>query len=316
MKKFGRKLFLSCAALAACATTLVSTTFAWYTSNTEVSTNAVTGTSSASGEGLLMISKDGTDGSFGPSVTLDINSTSLIPVQYTAGDNAAPTFDAWDATTNAAGAAATEGTSYLKFDLYFRGNRLNAQSKYEGVPVYIKTMVLTNTNASSLTVKPILNYTGMPSGVTDATDTEYTTDILRTINIAYVTYEETSETGYAHKTTTYASAGVWNPQGLCTINDFFTGMSGQNAHAYYNAIKNTTISTTNPLTATDLTTSSTVSLGNTPASTNSGNDLKVSFYIFINGWDLECFDAVQGQSISLQLEFTTQETTIGTTISE
>ena len=43
MRKLGLKLGLSCAALAACATTLVSTTFAWYTSNDTVKAEKITG---------------------------------------------------------------------------------------------------------------------------------------------------------------------------------------------------------------------------------------------------------------------------------
>lgn len=43
MKKLTRKLFLSVAALGACAVTLVSTTFAWYTTNTSVDVDAISG---------------------------------------------------------------------------------------------------------------------------------------------------------------------------------------------------------------------------------------------------------------------------------
>ncbi len=53
--KLRNKLILSCAALAAVATTAFSTTFAWYTSNTKVTADNVSGTSANSGSQLLMI---------------------------------------------------------------------------------------------------------------------------------------------------------------------------------------------------------------------------------------------------------------------
>ncbi len=53
--KLRNKLILSCAALAAVATTAFSTTFAWYTSNTTVTAGPLTATTKNSGDDLLMI---------------------------------------------------------------------------------------------------------------------------------------------------------------------------------------------------------------------------------------------------------------------
>jgi len=53
--KLRNKLILSCAALAAVATTAVSSTFAWYTSNTEVTVNTLSANTKNSGSDLLMI---------------------------------------------------------------------------------------------------------------------------------------------------------------------------------------------------------------------------------------------------------------------
>ena len=61
MKKLTRKLFLSICTLAICAVTLVSTTFAWYTTNTEVSASNINGASAATGTSSLLISKNGSD---------------------------------------------------------------------------------------------------------------------------------------------------------------------------------------------------------------------------------------------------------------
>jgi len=53
--KLRNKLILSCAALAAVATTAVSSTFAWYTSNEVVSVDTITAKTQNSGADLLMI---------------------------------------------------------------------------------------------------------------------------------------------------------------------------------------------------------------------------------------------------------------------
>ena len=80
MKKLTRKLFLSVASLGVCAATLVSTTFAWYTTNTSVDLGAISGmteTQSASNQ-LYIAAATGYDpltkaatgfGSYGVSAT-------------------------------------------------------------------------------------------------------------------------------------------------------------------------------------------------------------------------------------------------------
>lgn len=61
MKKLTRKLFLSIAALACCAATLVSTTFAWYVNNPQSTVGEIAGTTASAGTtGSISVSKDGT----------------------------------------------------------------------------------------------------------------------------------------------------------------------------------------------------------------------------------------------------------------
>ena len=56
--KLRNKLILSCAALAAVATTAVSTTYAWYTSNVDVSASGITAKSASAADSTLLISKN------------------------------------------------------------------------------------------------------------------------------------------------------------------------------------------------------------------------------------------------------------------
>lgn len=95
MKKLTRKLFLSVAALAVCAATLVSTTFAWYVSNSTAGVSGAKGSTAAAGsEGNLLVAQakdnaNGTEaGAFMQNITLvDGNvvkpTNGLIPVTTT-----------------------------------------------------------------------------------------------------------------------------------------------------------------------------------------------------------------------------------------
>ena len=57
--KLRNKLILSCAALAAVATTAVSTTYAWYTANDSVKATGINAQTSQTDDTLLLISKTG-----------------------------------------------------------------------------------------------------------------------------------------------------------------------------------------------------------------------------------------------------------------
>ena len=131
MRKLGLKLGLSCAALAACATTLVSTTFAWYTSNDTVKATGITGKTSEQDATLLLISKSGRVGSWGATVAIDSSKVTLDPVTYASSaivaKNDALTegkYYGWDPQNNKEGAEVTGGLAstdkYISFYLYFK----------------------------------------------------------------------------------------------------------------------------------------------------------------------------------------------------
>lgn len=308
MKALKRKLFLSIASLAVCAATLVSTTFAWYTSNTEVSASGVTGTSQANGDGLLVISKTGADGTFSNSVTLDINTGTLIPVQYKSGSNTAPTINAWDIETAAPSTSTASSGAYISFSLWFRG--IKGES---GVNVNLKKLKLTNTTGT-LPAKDVLTTTGLGGVLWDATAAPtYTVNILRTLMIGY-----TVELGSPNDTDNdyqYAmnKVGIIDPEALCgAMNDTVASKTTDfNAHEYYKEVTGNQLTVTDPAIPTDsLTTASSLKFGTTPGTTASYNALKVTFYVFINGWDKACFDAVQDQTFTLELGFSSEEVTV------
>ena len=69
MKKGLSKLILSGAAVAACAATLGTSTYAWYTTNTEVSANDIVGASAGVGDASISISGTGNAGTWKNSIT-------------------------------------------------------------------------------------------------------------------------------------------------------------------------------------------------------------------------------------------------------
>lgn len=298
--KFLGKLILSGAALAACATTLVTSTYAWYTSNTEVTASGVEGESSANGDSLLLISTTGENGTYSNSVTLSLTSESLLPVQYTAGDadaNYIPTFNGWDGG-GVASIAAGNG-SYLAFDLYFRG-----VSGDSGVSVNLNKLVLKNTT-TELPKKDVLSTTGLPNNWNIGTNAVYSVDILRTINIAYVSYQHNgsvSDTADAKQQT-----GNLDPEALTTLKTDSLSADGATFSAinYLNAVTGKNIELPADYDSpTKMAPGSQITFGKTPNSTATNNALHVKFYVYIDGWDLACFDAIQGQTISLNLGFT------------
>jgi len=321
--KLRNKLILSCAALAAVATTAVSTTFAWYTQNTEVKATGVSGKTYESDSSVLMISKD--DYNWGSKVSLEINPQSMVPVENNNG-----TFKVWDQATNAVGGAAVANQDYITFDLYFKSGTTDSLN------VFIKEFNLKNTTGITesqttavLPAKIKLNNTGLPVAATT-----YTVDMFRALTIDQIsgnTKELTSAPAADNKPVAPAttSTKVWDAQSLKS-SDSLAGANSDiefDAHKYYNAVKgletNTTADTTDDPIAIDKTNSETTreDLKNTAASgydytswqlgvtgkgsaTSAASDvLKVTFVIYLDGWDKACFDACQGQTFTLDMVF-------------
>ena len=190
--KLKNKLVLSCLALAVCATTMVSTTFAWYTTNTDVSATGAQGHTATTGTDTLLISKDGKAKSWSNSVTFSGLDTELTPVAYGKDGNGKngetqakddENFYNIQADGNLKiDTPATNGV--LEFSVYLKNPEAN------GTPnVYLKSLTIENANSAQLPTKNVLTETGL-KGVTSST---YTVDILRTSNV--LLYSETIKHG-------------------------------------------------------------------------------------------------------------------------
>ena len=363
MKKFGFKIALSCAALAASAATLATTTFAWYTSNAKVSASNITAGTSDTGASTLQISTQLTQ-NYGSAIdfakadykgaqnnnNLDDTSinTLLVPVQY--GNDGNGTFtDANLGTALANGqksifysqgaaiAQAQAGTanntgvadsgSVLNFSLFFKNPGATAAA-----PLYLNKFSITNTSTSlRATQVAAPSRAGIPDSFTA---NNYTVDLLRALKIAV--WSTTYNDGAADPQSTDAKQ-VWGVNGYSANTDSIgtgaIGTSGWDAHQYLNDARgftvgaggeNEAIADEEKITGTSYkelkagtgSISSAIILGSIPAvvvdSTNTDETylakadqdvLRVDFFIFVDGWDFACFDAVQGQKFSLDLGF-------------
>ena len=340
--KLRNKLILSCAALAAVATTAVSTTYAWYTANTTVTADGVEGTTKTSDDSTLLISKTGAVGSWGSKVKFDIHPTDIVPVQYTAAEGNTPeSYKTWTADDNEATGTATKGTHYIQFELYFKSGST------QNLDVTLTDFAFEETT-TALNPKMVLSNDGLTQSTAGTT---YTCNFLRALTYVEdigasteVASGSTATMGSTHTRTAYSmDAFIETTDSLS---------SGCNAHKYYNSVKglyeltsDTAItsgkkyytfnaatgaytevsspvvadiatyyectgidmSKTNSetLTAYD-TTASTRAIGQTGAGSLTGMSpiLMVQYTIYLDGWDQYCFDACQGQSFSLAMEFT------------
>lgn len=283
MRKLTRKLLLSMFTLAVCAVTLVSTTFAWYTTNTEVNASQITGKASSDGDASILISKNGTD--YAQSVSLSDkldNATSLVPVQVLSDGS----FKFLEGDGDASGAV-------LHFKLWFK-------TAVEGqeAPIYIGNMTIKNQETSLADLTPFDNllYTGTAgtNGGLDTAKSKYYVDVVDTL--AMKTLPQTGTTNYfdLQDIVTSLVKNNTNPELITPTTP--------NAEEYYEKVNDNT-----SITETGTATLKPLALG-TGARTEivkaTYEGVYVDFYIFINGWDEYCYDACKGQAFDINIQFT------------
>jgi hypothetical protein len=313
MRKLGLKLGLSCAALAACATTLVSTTFAWYTSNDTVKANGVTGKTSEQDATLLLISKTGDVGSWGATVSIDSSKVTLEPVAYASTkvktNNTAleaGKYYGWDATGNKESGEVTGGLTstdkYISFYLYFKSG------SSADLTVGIKSFTLAN-KAEKVADLPTKSVLAKGTGATDAT---YYVDMLLATNVV-MTVEQGKEVAKDAASPVVTAAGTRTAYAADSAALGTNTGNDANAHTYYNNVKGTSIVTNIETSEDEIGTVETLQTGKFTFSKSTGagaaqdgldNLLMVKFDIYLDGWDKMCFDAVRQQSFTLDMEFT------------
>lgn len=293
--KLKGKLIMSAAALAACAATLTSTTYAWYTTNTTVDASNVSGTTADSGDASILISQDAETSTgkkiWASSVSVteanQKNKNALIPLEYTGTQ------------FNALGSEASNTNGYLEFKLYFKTAKVGDGSGH--TKLYLKTFKATNAN--TLRESDNLVYTGAAASTDysqglDVGMPTYKIDAARCLGLVMNSPTVTSLKSHAFDVT----------EGDLK-DDSVKDSNGQiSAITYYNTVMKPTtaledgkhnLKTLGTADAEDGTNA--LEIAQLP---NDGTETSVTFMVYLNGWDKYCFDACKGQTFNFEIAFT------------
>lgn len=292
------KLALSGVALAATAATLATSTYAWYTSNTSVDASNVIAGSADSGDSSILISTTGTGG-WSQSVKYAENafaSVGLIPLQIQE-DGSLKKFG----SSTEIGASAGE-KEYLEFTLYFKTSKTT-----DNVPLYLKSMTIVNSaelpkQDNLLNGADVKDIGNKELGITKTSDV-YTKNIVNALAYTITTGE--SETTYGKdktsfekvtNTTAYKPASTWISSS-CTEEEG----GATNAHSYYEQVMGTALDAS--LKKDDLGSGAEKLIACLNAN---GTKASVTFRFYLNGNDVDCFDACKGQTFSVALSFSSK----------
>jgi len=282
MKKLTRKLFLSVAALACCAATLVSTTFAWYVNNPTAYAKGATGsTANVDTSGSLSISKTGAANTWFKEISLTDVTGSLNPVHTT--DGLAFTSLAGEADGEGKiGSTVANSTDQITITLYLKADAagtvdLDLETVNATLAANYKSQVAYNDNA------PV---TVGQSFMKDAADAMY---ISRTVYTGtdYATAGTTAINTLKAESDTYSNTAAAASE--------VTLAEGGDANAYYEAVKEETLTTdakTAPTTA-----------AMAPIELTANTPVKVVYKIWLEGADTDCFNACTNQNFTFELTY-------------
>ena len=332
--KLKGKLIMSAAALAACAATLTSTTYAWYTTNTEATIGQVSGATSTSTESSqLYVANatsydiDSTSEKVGSKATAFsgytasatpknvATSTTIEPVYSDLGSHTYKKLSGEDKDTN----SDTYTTTYadeIQGDIFEYVLRFKTNSAHDAdMPVYLKTLEVDNTVKSSDEIKMYPNVSGAENGIaSDNTNTQYFIDLLKALKMdVYVGAVSTKEGDEGtsnlfrqdyQKMTTYsfesysklADVNMTNtPNALNYLNNSIT---------QHHTLPTSNYNVGNELTKTKPSNgdASPLTLFSIPADSDY---VEVRFVFYLDGWDSACYDVCRKQGFTASMEFTT-----------
>lgn len=312
MKKLMRKLVLSCFALGLAVVTLTTTTFAWYTTNKEVSATGIKGKTQGEVSGSLEISADTT--SWGPTVEISaykdgFDGSAMVPLQLIVPGKGNPSsLCGLNLTNNAEAGVAAGAGSYIKFVVYVR-NSTTVTDK--DTPIYLKELVIENTTEGGLPVKNQLVDKGIAGFDNTNLGNSYSVDAVRALSMTFTSH-------------TYANNFTGNNETRYSVaecqDNLLAGTSlnvnSADALAYYNAVMNHTSDESKNVKMPDDYTeinlvkngSNKLQVGTIPAGATTDQWTTITFSIWLEGWDKLCFDACQGQTFDISLKLTSDST--------
>jgi len=312
--KLFRKLALSGVALGAAAVTLSATTYAWYTSNTTVTVDQITGMTQAKADGTdVYVSAaqtyndlaGATWGSWGPEVTPVVAGSAnvLKPVSYTDGTNKG----AYVPMASATGSTATYGT-FDDTNVFSYALRFHVATD-EASKLYFKTFNFT-TDKSATYSKVVASNFGGTTGI-DAKG-EYFADLAKALKltISYQALDGATANGGA--LTGSATSTTYDLTTFFKNADVNIAATGANALGYYDSVMGTTLDGHAPAAA-DYT-GTEVALKKTGGTTavdfatvTTTGYVEVTFTFWLDGWDSYCYDVMRQQKFEFDFTATVKE---------
>lgn len=316
------KLALSGVALAATAATLATSTYAWYTTNTDVDANNISGGTAGAADSSIFVSTNGTDfsqsvdftvttGEGGNATTMDtangsnFATASLKPAQLINGE-----FKKMDEKTS------SDASDVLTFYIYFK-----TAATTSNVPLYLSSVSIQNVKYKNgdktelndhLTDNLLANTSdkkddqAKPAIGVDRNYGKYAVDVVNALGIMTTT----TTAAYAVKTASGSVEALTkklDPQSYVkSITS--TNVGTANALNYYNEVMNAKLTkkdTVDTLTAVNTAIGSRTQIATLKSD---GSVCAVKFDIFLNGWDDYCYDACKGQSFTFNLAFSSVNT--------
>lgn len=331
MKKISRKLLMSLISMAFAIVALGTTTFAWFTMNSTATAKIEVGVQGG-GDGIV-ISKDGT--SFKSDIDFGVSDITLQPVtyDYSSSVGSATTIASFDKFDEKSGLVDATNGMILQFSIYVSCNAANTK-------VYFNTTG-NSISSSSVTQYTLLNgFTFKNSNGTESKFLDGTTIYASAVNAlrAVVDVHEDDEnretvTKEAKKDgglgSDYFGAGKRiapvfgftesEIMGKSAIIEPDTDSTDGNAYNFGQSLSldnaaNSYLTAINSETFKDITAPEGVDLVNgfnnfadpIYISRDKPNYVnKLTFTFWLEGFDADCFDVIMGQSLSINLSFTT-----------
>lgn len=308
------KLALSGVALAAVAATLGTSTYAWYVTNSSATASGIGGSTQAGGLGNILLAQASSEttaknghGAFAQNITIDTETTTnttsglqpVTPGAYTAADSTASTESSWT--------PATELTAATWYNVD-GGEVSNEYNKYIHFDIWVlstsEASLNFSVNVTNKTSQPTTQISYASTGSPVAQGNTFAVDIVDALRIGY------TQTNYdsAYTGTTAATSVIYDLKSIAldgnglsyatntTANTYthYTDASSANANSYFSAVLGA-----DPLFTTGATAATTIS----KITVVPNLETKLSFYIWLEGTDAQCFDSVSGQTFDISLTF-------------
>jgi len=320
------KIAIAGAALAATAATLGTSTYAWYVSNDNVAMSGVTGATAGTEVGAnlviasnLVTSTGDAPYNWGPSITLaqaadrsaytQENSYGKFVAEALNPQSAEDITASTIAWKDADGAAAT--ATFIEFKVWIKNSK---------AAVITPEFGLANTTTGTLKTQTAYNPNGLPTKKAGANtavqpNDSFTVDAVQALRMEIVkesetTYASTNKTTEIFKVAEMAKNTELNAGYTTDASKFATG---GDANEYYKNMKGKTAYNTTGYSAADRTTGSGVSLANVYSGEKSewgtfnvaaDEAVKLSFRIWLEGADADCWDSCIAQTFAFNLKFT------------